>query len=47
MTMTSRRHPIAGNWASLLLPIAEDDSIDFEKLGEEIDILIAAQVDGI
>ncbi|ANL83463.1 dihydrodipicolinate synthase family protein [Rhizobium phaseoli] len=47
MTMTSRRHPIAGNWASLLLPIAEDNSIDFEKLGEEIDILIAAQVDGI
>ncbi|ARM10933.1 MULTISPECIES: dihydrodipicolinate synthase family protein [Rhizobium] len=47
MTMTSRRHSIAGNWASLLLPIAEDNSIDFEKLGEEIDILIAAQVDGI
>ncbi|SCB60939.1 Dihydrodipicolinate synthase/N-acetylneuraminate lyase [Rhizobium aethiopicum] len=47
MTITSRRHPIAGNWASLLLPIAEDDSIDFEKLAWEIDILIAAGVDGI
>ncbi|MBX4929847.1 dihydrodipicolinate synthase family protein [Rhizobium binae] len=47
MPMTMRRHPIAGNWASLLLPIAEDDSIDLEKLGEEIDLLIAAKVDGI
>lgn len=47
MTIKNRRHPIAGNWASLLLPIAEDDSIDFEKLGEEIDMLIAAKVDGI
>jgi dihydrodipicolinate synthase/N-acetylneuraminate lyase len=45
--MTARRHPIAGNWATLLLPIAADDSIDFDKLGEEIDILIAAKVDGI
>ncbi len=43
-----KRHPvIAGNWASLLLPIAPDDSIEFDKLGEEIDILIAAKVDGI
>ncbi|RFB83256.1 dihydrodipicolinate synthase family protein [Rhizobium leguminosarum bv. trifolii] len=38
---------IGGNWASLLLPIAADDSIEFDKLGEEIDILIAAGVDGI
>lgn len=42
-----RRHPIGGNWASLLLPIETDDSINFEKLGEEIDILIAAGVNGI
>lgn len=47
MTTTTRRHPIAGNWASLLLPIADDDSIDFERLTEEIDVLIAAGVDGI
>ncbi|MBX5160654.1 dihydrodipicolinate synthase family protein [Rhizobium sp. NZLR5] len=41
-------HPaIGGNWASLLLPIAADDSIEFDKLGEEIDILIDAGVDGI
>ncbi|MBB3541317.1 MULTISPECIES: dihydrodipicolinate synthase family protein [unclassified Rhizobium] len=44
---TQRRHSIAGNWASLLLPIVEDDAIDFAALGEEIDILIKAGVDGI
>ena len=43
----SRRHPIAGNWASLLLPIRDDDSIDFAALEEEIGILIDARVDGI
>ncbi|MDE1995130.1 MAG: dihydrodipicolinate synthase family protein, partial [Rhizobiaceae bacterium] len=43
-----KRHPIIrGNWASLLLPIAPDDSIEFDKLGAEIDILIDAKVDGI
>ncbi|NEJ93670.1 dihydrodipicolinate synthase family protein [Rhizobium ruizarguesonis] len=41
------RPAIGGNWASLLLPIAADDSIEFGKLGEEIDILIDAGVDGI
>ncbi len=43
----TRRHPIAGNWASLLLPIRNDDSIDFAALAEEIDILIETRVDGI
>jgi dihydrodipicolinate synthase/N-acetylneuraminate lyase len=38
---------LKGNWATLLLPIAADDSIDFARLSEEIDILIAAGVDGI
>ena len=38
---------IRGNWASLLLPIEADDSIEFGKLAEEIDILVAARVDGI
>ncbi|WP_417310991.1 dihydrodipicolinate synthase family protein [Devosia sp.] len=41
---TARPH---GNWASLLLPIADDDSIDFSRLAEAIDSLIAAGVDGI
>lgn len=38
---------LRGNWATLLLPINADESIDFARLGEEIDILIAASVDGI
>jgi dihydrodipicolinate synthase/N-acetylneuraminate lyase len=42
-----KRHSIAGNWASLLLPIGTDDEIDIGKLGEEIDILVEAGVDGI
>lgn len=38
---------LRGNWATLLLPIRDDGSIDFGALGEEIDILIAVKVDGI
>ncbi|MBY3181968.1 dihydrodipicolinate synthase family protein [Rhizobium laguerreae] len=47
MNAKTPRPAIGGNWASLLLPIAADDSIEFEKLGEEIGILIDAGVDGI
>jgi dihydrodipicolinate synthase/N-acetylneuraminate lyase len=43
----SGKQVISGNWASLLLPIEADDSIEFDKLGDEIDILIDAEVDGI
>ena len=45
--MKSGEHAIKGNWASLLLPIEADDSIEFSKLCVEIDILIDAKVDGI
>src|SRR5688500_1119613 len=38
---------IHGNWATLLLPIQEDDAIDYALLGEEIDHFIAARVNGI
>jgi dihydrodipicolinate synthase/N-acetylneuraminate lyase len=38
---------IRGNWATLLLPINDDDSIDFARLAAEIDYLVAAGVDGI
>ncbi len=38
---------ITGNWATLLLPINADDSIDFARLADEIDYLVAAGVDGI
>ncbi|MGR9438248.1 dihydrodipicolinate synthase family protein (plasmid) [Rhizobium leguminosarum] len=47
MNATTPHPAIGGNWASLLLPIGADDSIEFDKLGEEIDILIDAGVDGI
>ena len=39
--------PLRGNWATLLLPIAADDAIEFGALAEEIVVLIAAGVDGI
>jgi len=38
---------IFGNWATSLLPINKDDSIDYIKLAEEIDIIISMQVNGI
>jgi dihydrodipicolinate synthase/N-acetylneuraminate lyase len=38
---------IRGNWATLLLPIGQDDTIDFARLADEIDYLVAASVDGI
>lgn len=45
--MTVPRQVIRGNWATLLLPLNADDSIDFDLLGAEIEHLIAARVDGI
>ncbi|SFZ85465.1 Dihydrodipicolinate synthase/N-acetylneuraminate lyase [Devosia enhydra] len=36
-----------GTWASLLLPIGEDDAIDFARLADGIAALIATGVDGI
>lgn len=38
---------LKGNWATLLLPINADDTIDYKRLSGEIDYLIAAGVDGI
>jgi dihydrodipicolinate synthase/N-acetylneuraminate lyase len=38
---------IRGNWATLLIPIKNDDSIDYNRLEQEIDTLIAMQVNGI
>jgi dihydrodipicolinate synthase/N-acetylneuraminate lyase len=38
---------IRGNWATLLLPIRPDDSIDYELLSAELDHFISAQVSGI
>jgi 4-hydroxy-tetrahydrodipicolinate synthase len=38
---------IRGNWATLLLPIQADDTIDFALLSDEIDHFIRARVNGI
>ena len=38
---------IYGNWATLLLPLNEDDSINYEQLEHEIDVLISCSVNGI
>ncbi|MFE0752470.1 dihydrodipicolinate synthase family protein [Inquilinus sp. NPDC058860] len=45
--MSGRNDVLRGNWATLLLPIAADENIDFGRLAEEIDLLVAARVDGI
>lgn len=46
MTPLSSRE-IRGNWATLLLPIRDDDTIDFTVLAAEIDHFIAARVSGV
>lgn len=38
---------LRGNWATLLLPVQEDDSIDHTRLADTIDYLISVQSDGI
>jgi dihydrodipicolinate synthase/N-acetylneuraminate lyase len=38
---------IRGNWATLLLPLNADDSIDEALLAEELDRFVAARVDGV
>jgi dihydrodipicolinate synthase/N-acetylneuraminate lyase len=45
-------HPLAasqivGNWATVLLPVKDDDSIDWARLENQGDALIAAGVNGI
>jgi 4-hydroxy-tetrahydrodipicolinate synthase len=38
---------IYGNWATLLLPVERDESINYEKLSRQIDQLISMKVNGI
>ena len=46
--MTPLTHSeIYGNWATLLVPVNEDNSINYTLLAEEMDILIAMRVNGI
>ncbi|HOZ48683.1 MAG TPA: dihydrodipicolinate synthase family protein [Candidatus Hydrogenedentes bacterium] len=42
-----RSDEILGNWATLLLPINNDDSIDFVRLADEVDALVEYRVSGI
>jgi dihydrodipicolinate synthase/N-acetylneuraminate lyase len=41
------KNEIFGNWATLILPIRDDESIDYVLLEEEIDFMISCRVDGI
>lgn len=38
---------IYGNWATLLLPLRDDERIDYGRLSDEIDRLLALKVNGI
>lgn len=42
-----KANEIYGNWATLLLPLDDDESINFKQLEDEIDTLIAHGVNGI
>jgi dihydrodipicolinate synthase/N-acetylneuraminate lyase len=41
------RSTLRGTWATVLLPLAADDSIDFGRLADELAVLVAAGLDGI
>ena len=38
---------IFGNWVTVFLPIEDDESINYEKLSHQIDLLISMEVNGI
>lgn len=38
---------LTGTWASVLLPVRDDDSIDFGRLGASLDVLTSAGLDGV
>jgi dihydrodipicolinate synthase/N-acetylneuraminate lyase len=42
-----RSDDIYGNWATIFLPIEEDESINYDKLADQIDLLISMRVNGI
>lgn len=47
MGMPLKSDNIYGNWGSLLLPINKDDSINYQQLEEELDLLISIKINGI
>ncbi|SHE53917.1 Dihydrodipicolinate synthetase family protein [Mariniphaga anaerophila] len=44
---TLKNKEIYGNWATLLLATNNDGSVDYKRLNDEIDILIASSPNGI
>ena len=42
-----KSHEIKGSWATLLLPVEADDSINYDKLSGQVDQLIEMKVSGI
>jgi dihydrodipicolinate synthase/N-acetylneuraminate lyase len=41
------RQTLRGTWGAVLLPLNDDDSIDFGRLDEELSVLLRAGLDGI
>ena len=41
-----KANEIVGNWAALLLPIDEDERIDYGRLQAELEVLTASGVNG-
>lgn len=42
-----RSNEIYGNWATIFLPVEEDESINYDKLSSQVDLLISMKVNGI
>ncbi|OJU25941.1 MAG: dihydrodipicolinate synthase family protein [Sphingobacteriales bacterium 41-5] len=42
-----KNNEIFGNWATVLLPLQKDDSINYSMLAAQVDLLIASGVNGI
>ena len=42
-----KANEIKGTWATLLLPINADDSIDFARLCDEIDRIVVSGAEGV
>ncbi|MFI7129431.1 dihydrodipicolinate synthase family protein [Nonomuraea sp. NPDC050153] len=41
------RSTLRGTWGTVLLPLRDDDSIDFARLADEMDVLAGAGLDGL
>jgi dihydrodipicolinate synthase/N-acetylneuraminate lyase len=41
------RQTLRGTWATVLLPVARDETIDFGRLADELAVLVTAGLDGL